>query len=516
MHVLAAPVLILLLLLWVSRSSSIHSKHHIGGKASDGTSYNLNSVQNVTIDCKPWAERKATLWQCQRDIVNRLHYGYPWSSNNSQRKHTDSSSNVRNITLRDALDALNQICYIHDRSRICMEKIGFSSDYCLATTDFLDISMDFQFICHHQERDENLVHSLRCLDDTRVLAMLYFHIADRCQGFRILDNMMRRFKNAYFYQLDINPVWDKVNLPRLYCFPRSAISTCISDIVQDHCGAITATFVHNYLVYLQDQFGRALKSAGLHSDICGCEINSDKVITRSSIPPYHTKLGISTLLEITGPGTALDTVWGKYILSYLQGLPGEELCTVSNSDVAYLACVMSSDDRSEKGRFNILQFAHGRFPVLYHGARCSRLESFTACWNQLHEICGSKVRGLEQHATLLVEGCKIQSKMDAVGCPWQDMLLRYYINASHATAWPLTTDCLGNPLFLEDSYYGTINDIMANLDTVISLLQQGAEEIFKKCGSDIRSLLNKLRYLQRDAILKYSQLRKRPGFTGGL
>ncbi len=180
------------------------------------------------------------------------------------------------------------------------------------------------------------------------------------------------------------------------------------------------------------------------------------------------------------------------------------LARYSDVHVAYIACVMSSDDKSEKGRFNILQFAHGRFTVLYHGAQCSRLEFFTACWNLLQEICGSKVRGLEQHATLWVQGCKIQSDMDAVGCHWQDMLLRYYIDASHVTTWPLTSHCLGNPLYLEDSYYGTINDIMANLDTVIAFLQQGAKEISRKCGPNIRSLLNQLRYLQRDTILKYS------------
>ncbi len=315
---------------------------------------------------------------------------------------------------------------------------------------------------------------------------------------------MRRFKNAYFYQLDINPVWDQVSVPRMYCMPKSVISTCVRGIVQGHCGTMTANFVQNYLVYLQDQFDHALKSAGLDSDICDHEINSDLPTTRPTIPPGHKKIGISTLLEITAPGTALDTVSGKYILSYLHGLSGQELCTVLNSDLAYRACMMSSDDGSEKGKFNILQFAHARFPYLHHGAQCSRLESFTACWNQLREICGPKVRGFEQHATLWVQGCKIQSDMDAVGCHWQDMLLRYYINASHVTAWPLTTDCLGNPLYLEDSYYGPISDIMANLDTVIAFVQQGAKEISRKCGPNIKPLLNQLRYLQRDVILKYS------------
>ncbi len=45
---------------------------------------------------------------------------------------------------------------------------------------------------------------------------------------------------------------------------------------------------------------------------------------------------------------------------------------------------------------------------------------------------------------------------------------------------------------------------MDDLDTLISLLQPGVEEIARKCGSQfgkrITSLLSKLRYLQRDAM----------------
>ncbi len=212
------------------------------------------------------------------------------------------------------------------------------------------------------------------------------------------------------------------------------------------------------------------------------------------------------LLEIIAPGTSLDTVWGKYVIGYLHGLSEEEFCTALNVYTVYDACWLSSDDNSERNKFNILQFAHGQLPLPYHGDQCNRLEQFTECWNYLQKLCGPKVRGLKQHATLLVEGCKVQSEMDSAGCHWQDMLLPYYLQASRVTVWPTNGQCLQNPMFLEDTRYGTFNSVMDDLDTVISLLQQGVEEIVRKCGlksaEPLTLLLNKLPYLQRDA-MKY-------------
>ena len=65
-------------------------------------------------------------------------------------------------------------------------------------------------------------------------------------------------------------------------------------------------------------------------------------------------------------------------------------------------------------------------------------------------------------------------------------------------------------MYLESEHYSqTFNGMMDNLDTVISLLQPGVEEIAMKCGSHpaqrLKSLLDKLRYLQRDAV-RYNML----------
>ncbi len=160
-----------------------------------------NNVHNVTVDCGAIRALGRTGWQCERDIVILSQYGFPWSP---QSRHSPNVSD-RNKTLRDALDSLNDVCHTSDRSMRCLEENGIRG-FCLRLTGHFYALLDFQVICHHQSRDENLIHSLQCLHDTRVFAMLYFHIADRCRGFGILDDIMRRYKNAYFYGLDIKPV----------------------------------------------------------------------------------------------------------------------------------------------------------------------------------------------------------------------------------------------------------------------------------------------------------------------
>ncbi len=344
------------------------------------------------------------------------------------------------------------------------------------------------------------------------MAMLYFHIADRCNV--TLDNIMRRYKNAYFYTLNIIPIWDQTMTPQLYCLPRTVIA-CIRWFVEGFCGQMTGDFVQRYLIYLQNWFRDALESVGLDSNICGQGISAAMMPSRSPIPPYHTKLGTARRSQTPEPGTALDTIYGLSVEAYLHGRSGEELCTATNAFIAYQRCVLYSDDKSDGSKFNILQFAHQQLALPYHGMHCHRLEQFKACWKLLLETCGSKVRGLEQHAALLQEGCEIQSELDNGGCNWQEMLLRHYLNASRKTVWPMANQCLMNPMHLENRWYN-FTSAMYDLDTVISYLLPGVEEISKTCSSQpsnrLRKLLNEtLRYLQRDAleynVLLYSHLK---------
>ncbi len=118
-----------------------------------------------------------------------------------------------------------------------------------------------------------------------------------------------------------------------------------------------------------------------------------------------------------------------------------------------------------------------------------------------------KVNGFEPHASLLVEGCNVESEMVTLGCHWQDMLLPHYIQASRVSAWPLAWHCLQDPMSIDGTDYSS--SIMDDLDAVISLLQPGLQEISRKCGQQaakrLRLLLNKIRHLQRNA-MKYIAL----------
>ncbi len=503
-------VLSLLFIIMVFRGSFTRSRPYIKFDNKSANSYDRpKNGHNVTVHCEDWNVLRKTAFQCQRGIREVITYGYPWLRYPSQRKsRNDPNITVTTKPLNDALDSLDHVCNIHDRSSRCLMESGIPT-YCLGTpigdNAEIDIQMIFQFICHHRRRDETLVRSLQCLRETRVMAVLYFHIANRCGGFDILDTIMRRDKNEHFYILDIRPYWEMAIVPGQYCLQRSLITSCVRNVVESSCGTMTADFVQNFMIYMQDQYGHDLQSVGLSANICEQDVTFDKAFSRPPISAGYITLDISRLLGSIAPGTALDTVLGRYLLGYLHGLSVEELCNIHNTYAAYGTCVMSADDKSEKSKFNIVQYAHQIFPDEYHGTQCSRLVQFQACWNMLQEICGPQVRGLEQHATLLVEGCKIQSALDATGCHWQDMLLRHYIQASRVTVWPLSFGRSTNPLFLETSKYDSLNSVSDDLETVITRLQPGIREISDKCGphpaNELRVLFNKLRFLQRDALV---------------
>ncbi len=259
MRRLTLRTLLLILLLGVDRGSIISNTPYsrVENKGGGG-GQSSNNVHNVTVNCGDDTVLGSTVFRCSQDIFHLASSGFPWTIRGSQRNFRPNPTVTDKInTLRDALDSLNHTCHINDKSQSCLSERGIR-DYCLVTTGEGGLfQMDFQFICHHRRRDENLVRFLQCLHDTRVLVMLYFHIADRCRGMGILDDMMRRIKNARFYNLNINPYWHQTNIPLLYCLPKSVISTCIRDIVQDQCGTMTADLVQNYLVYTQDWFGQA-------------------------------------------------------------------------------------------------------------------------------------------------------------------------------------------------------------------------------------------------------------------
>ena len=146
---------------------------------------------------------------------------------------------------------------------------------------------------------------------------------------------------------------------------------------------------------------------------------------------------------------------------------------------------MSSDYKDEKNKLN-------SYSLLINWRGLHAMGLSVADWNSLQHAgtCYSRSENLrcrDRNSTLLSwwKDAKMQSELDTVGCHWQDMLLPHYIQVSHVTVWPTTGHYLKNSMYLEDDYYGTFNTIMGDLDTLISLLQPGVEEIARQCGSQL-------------------------------
>ncbi len=172
MLVLSARTLLLILLFMIraSTGSVISSTpYSTVERKIVGTIQQSNNVHNATAHCGDPLLVPKIAFQCQRGLYNLEEYGYPWSPDSSHRRTNVTDRN----TIRDALDSLNNVCRVQERSQICLKESGIG-DFCLATTGFQNVQIDFQFICQHQRRDENLVHSLQCLHDTRVLQCYTF------------------------------------------------------------------------------------------------------------------------------------------------------------------------------------------------------------------------------------------------------------------------------------------------------------------------------------------------------
>ncbi len=457
------------------------------------------TMHNVTKDCGDLQEIMNIETRCKFNLQQLVIQGFPWHVPYKQVSGQHETNYYRNV--RDSMDSLDHVCHILDETEQCFKEHSIR-DYCLNAAHSFFLKMDFEFICHQRQRDENLVRSLQCLLDKRVLVMLFFRVLRDCSGgVNILDDLMVRMANIYFYSLNVNPYRDMPFFFHFYCLPKTVISSCIGQIVEAQCGAMSSDLVQKYLMYLQDQVGQGLERVGLPSTICDQNIYADT-------PPISSNHHKPTLFEqfySVPQGTAMDTIFGRVLAAILQKHSIEENpCNYPIPYASYLTCVMSSDDKYEKSRFSILQFAHQMIDFFYHGTQCNRLGYFSSCWNLLQEICGPKVRGFAQHATLMVEGCKVQSEMDAAGCPWQDMLVTHYIQAGRVTPWPFTLQGLGNPLFLESSV-NSKSSILNDLEKFISHLEPGVEEISRKCGERpakrLRLLFQKLRLLQLDAFL---------------
>ena len=492
----------------VIHGNSVHDKfERISAKINQGSL----PPYNATIDCGDPTKLYNTCHQCTLGLFELFVYGYPWLGRNALRNKSYVS--VTDGRLKDVLDSMNDVCDAADRAHVCLRDSGVQN-YCLmALKD--DSSMKSvqtsQFVCHHQPRNESLLHSLQCLYDNRLLTMLYFHIVSQC-GIDILDRIMTGNRNVLWYEINVWPPSHAPAFSELLCLPKDIVSTCVRTIVESRCGNMTAVLVQDYILYLQHWIAQALESAGLDPDFCHHDVHATPIATY--ISPQHDRTPeiqpasspytqLVRFVETMTPGSALDSVYGKYMVDLLKD-SHDKYCNDTKSQLeGIVICMLCGEDTAGMARFNILQFSHQLMQiVLYHGYSCSRLTQFKACWDLLQQMCGYRVRFFALYATLRVDCCKIQTLMDDIGCPWQDMLIRHYLEASRKTVWPLLFQASGNPLFLESQVY--TNSVRMDLEAVITFLQSGVEEIASRCGREpatqLGRLLHKIRYLQNDSL----------------
>ncbi len=478
---------------------------HMVWVAEDRCARGLPEFINHGFPWLPWAPKTPKRRRSNRSFQR------PWERNN--RHPADSQGG-----LSDPMDSLNHVCQFFERMSRCMDKHNMPVSCVLAGYSCFDLYKAFEFLCRNQTRDENLLHSLRCLHDTRLPTMLDYHMAADCRhGMDILDQQMLARKRRQLHKLNL-----QVNVgsfTSLYCLPERVLSTCVYNFTEQYCGTMAAKVLLAYVHFQQDETKSALEFLGLPSWLC--ERNSSHNIHHrgtaksgiSKTPLFDeqtlkteisSKAIFDTSLDSYSDDTFLDTPRARAEARHLKRLTGQELCNNSNILYAYEVCVMLGHDISEIPKFNILQYSHMLIPIPYVGSHCSRLGEFTQCWRTLQGLCGSRTRYFAQHATLMIEGCHLQEKMDDISCHWQDFLLPAYIKAARVTKWPIAPQALINPMFLDDAIYDVElqDDLRSNLID-FELLQPAVEEIAVRCGREVgtylRNILNRIRYFQYDA-----------------
>ncbi len=518
LYISMAPFLFMLLLL------------SVGGYVDSKPSHNTNGDDPYKIinkKCISVNNVRMVVDRCTRGLRELFATGFPWlpwspetpkrrRSNSLQHRWEGNSMHPDNNKggVSDPMDSLNHVCQFFERMSSCMDKHKIPVYCTILSPDHFIAYKALEFLCRNQTRNENLLHSLRCLHDTRLPTMLDYHIAAECrQGFNILDQQMLARKRRYLYMLNSQV---PVDIITLYCLPESVLSTCVYNFAKRYCGTMAAKVLLAYVHFQRDNTESALEFLGLPSEFCGTKTSHNiryrmptKVgISKSSLYDKHTldiesssKAVFDNLLDSYSGDTELDTTIGRGLSSYVKNMSGQELCNITKTLYAYVACVMLGHAIQEIPKFNILQYSHRLIPITYVGSHCSRLGEFTQCWRTLQNLCGSRTRYFAQHATLMIDGCRLQEKMEDISCHWEDFMLPAYIKAARVTRWPIYQQALGNPMFLSDAIYG-VNDLQSNFID-FDLLQSAVEAITLRCNREVwaylRNILNQIRYFQFDA-----------------
>ncbi len=160
-------------------------------RISDGDQSH-GSQEDAICTMKTWLD----VLQCRKDLTPLVKNGFPWARANMSELQNQIQQNHRR-NLADPLDPINYVCEVFGDFLKCVDQHAIPSE-CMVSGDasgFVD-QITFQFVCDIQPRSIDLLHSLQCLTQSRVLDLLVLYLADR-SGTHI-DDMAQGNVNALF------------------------------------------------------------------------------------------------------------------------------------------------------------------------------------------------------------------------------------------------------------------------------------------------------------------------------
>ena len=456
------------------------------------------------------------IMQCGKDIVRLARNGFPWGlAGMSKIKNQLRNQQMELGNFRDPLDLINHTCQVFDDFSRCLDQRAIPAE-CLTVVNaiFFKVHVVFRFICHIRPRSTDLLHSLQCLKDSRVVDLLVFHLADRT-GTHIND-FAQGTMNAFFKFLQNEELWSKyfngpdalfnVITTGLICLPQKVLSQHVPFVIDRKCGSHAANLVGDYYLYVRTRFNSVLGKMGLPTNICDKEATRNLTFCSVFVAPGDTKSdgilsrSIDQFLEENSPGTAMDTAWGHQLRMIIASMAENEFCDpFYGINIVFSACLLVSYDPSGKTKFNILQYAHSVRPMNFAPfPDSSSLKLFRSCWNLVQQMCGPNTTYLDYKYHFSAGSRDIQRMMDNLTCEWQHMLTRLYIEAfEHGNLWPGTMNANQGPVFLSSgihSYGGLTNSI----SVLISVLSCGVKEISARCSmasaKRIRLFYHRLKY----------------------
>ena len=481
--------------MWFNLPLSQAAVEHYPGADQEEHIGDLHPSQGTHQDAICTGETYRESIQCMKDLTPLVDNGFPWGLDDmgeiqSQvQNHREQYDNYRN-----PLDPIDHVCEVFGDFLGCLDHYAIPSECLLSVTGGFRVTTLFTFICKLQPRSTELLHSLQCLKESRVLDLLVFYLADRT-GTRHTDDMAQGTVNALFkflnstellYKYQSNALsLDLVVSQGLICLPESVISQDVSFIIDRKCGSHAAELVRDFYLYFRWRFNSVLSKIGFPTNICDKETRRNPTSNGMDAALGDTEYGIfQQFLQENSPGTALDTVYGRNLRIVIKSIPSREFCNpLVGLVLSFQSCVLLSYNPSGKARFNVLQYAHSiDFPPFTPSPNSSSLAIFRSCWNLLQQICGRNTTYYEYNYHVSADTREIQRMMDNVTCGWQDTLMARYAEASEqGNIWPTGYNAPGRPMLLSNGTY-TFGNLIKSMPELLSVVSRGVKDISTRCG----------------------------------